>query len=172
MASETSLYQINNNIQKIRKIFEDMDNDVDSQALIDTLDSLKDAQSSKIDGIASWSDNLEAQNDWIDKKMKQLTQLKKRNTKLIEWINKYIADSLEASGSKKLQTDNHLITLRTSKRVVIDDEKALPEKFIVTKTESKPDKKALRKALLAEDTPDGGEISGAHLAKNTKAVIR
>ena len=174
MANEMSLHQIDDMILSVRRRFEDMNVDIDEQTLKDTLDSLADAKADKIDSLAGWSDSLESQNDWIDKKLKDLASMKKRNNHLLDWINGYIADSLKSDNRKKLQTENHMITTRTSSRVVIDDESKLPKAFFkpVEQPKPKPDKAKLRKALKAEDTADGGTITGAHLEKNIKAVIK
>lgn len=158
-----NLFELNDNYKELASR-----DDLDPTILKDTLDAIQDDRKSKLDNLATWADQLKSEIDFMsDKKKSWEDEIIYRKNKLA-WIKQYITDVLDDAGIKRLTTDNHLLSARNFKAsTIIDNDEKLPDKFKVTETTTKPDKKAIYKALKA-----GEEVPGAHLKPNRNTVIK
>lgn len=158
-----NLFELNDNYKELASR-----DDLDPTLLKDTLDAIQDDRKSKLDNLATWTDQLKSEIDFMsDKKKSWEDEITYRKNKLA-WIKQYITDVLDDAGIKRLTTDNHLLSARNFKAsTIIDSDEKLPDKFKVTKTTTKPDKKAIYKALKS-----GEEVPGAHLKPNRNTVIK
>lgn len=158
-----NLFELNDNYKELASR-----DDLDPTILKDTLDAIQDDRKSKLDNLATWADQLKSEIDFMsDKKKSWEDEIIYRKNKLA-WIKQYITAVLDDAGIKRLITDNHLLSARDSKAsTIIDSDEKLPDKFKVTKTTTKPDKKAIYKALKS-----GEEVPGAHLKPNRNTVIK
>ena len=158
-----NLFELNDNYKELASR-----DDLDPTILEDTLDAIQDDRRSKLDNLATWADQLKSEIDFMsDKKKSWEDEITYRKNKLA-WIKQYITDVLDDAGIKRLTTDNHLLSARNFKAsTIIDNDEKLPDKFKVTETTTKPDKKAIYKALKA-----GEEVPGAHLKPNRNTVIK
>lgn len=142
--------------------------DLDPQVLVDTLDAIDDDRKTKLDNLATWADQLKAEIDFIDEKIKTWKDEKTYRQNKLAWIKQYMTDVMDDAGIKKLQTDNHMLSTRNFKAsTVIDDEDILPSTFVTQVTETKPDKRLIYQALKA-----GEKVPGAHLKANRNTVIK
>ena len=158
-----NLFELNDNYKELASR-----DDLDPTILKDTLDAIQDDRRSKLDNLATWADQLKSEIDFMSNKKKSWEdEITYRKNKLA-WIKQYITDVLDDAGIKRLTTDNHLLSARNFKAsTIIDNDEKLPDKFKVTETTTKPDKKAIYKALKA-----GEEVPGAHLKPNRNTVIK
>lgn len=158
-----NLFELNDNYKELASR-----DDLDPTILKDTLDAIQDDRRSKLDNLATWADQLKSEIDFMSNKKKSWEdEITYRKNKLA-WIKQYITDVLDDAGIKRLTTDNHLLSARNFKAsTIIDSDEKLPDKFKVTETTTKPDKKAIYKALKA-----GEEVPGAHLKLNRNTVIK
>lgn len=158
-----NLFELNDNYKELASR-----DDLDPTILKDTLDAIQDDRKSKLDNLATWADQLKSEIDFMsDKKKSWEDEITYRKNKLA-WIKQYITDVLDDAGIKRLTTDNHLLSARNFKAsTIIDSDEKLPDRFKVTETTTKPDKKAIYKALKA-----GEEVPGAHLKPNRNTVIK
>lgn len=158
-----NLFELNDNYKELASR-----DDLDPTILKDTLDAIQDDRKSKLDNLATWADQLKSEIDFMsDKKKSWEDEITYRKNKLA-WIKQYITDVLDDAGIKRLTTDNHLLSARNFKAsTIIDSDEKLPDKFKVTETTTKPDKKAIYKALKA-----GEEVPGTHLKPNRNTVIK
>lgn len=86
----------------------------------------------------------------------------------LAWIKQYMTDVMDDAGIKKLQTDNHMLSVRNYKAsTVIDDEDKLPSEYKEITSVVKPNKKEIYQALK-----DGLTVDGAHLEPNRGTVIK
>ena len=74
---------------------------------------------------------------------------------------------MDAAGREKFNSVKAIVSFRKSVAVQIDDEAALPADFKVETVTVKPDKTAIKKAIL-----DGTEVSGASLVENRNIQIK
>lgn len=158
-----NLFELNDNYKELASR-----DDLDPTILKDTLDAIQDDRKSKLDNLATWADQLKSEIDFMsDKKKSWEDEIIYRKNKLA-WIKQYITAVLDDAGIKRLITDNHLLSARNFKAsTIIDSDEKLPDKFKVTETTTKPDKKAIYKALKS-----GEEVPGAHLKPNRNTVIK
>ncbi len=146
-------------------------NDLDPTVLKDTLDSINDTRKDKLENLATWADQLNSEIKFIeDKQRVWRDELAYRKNK-VRWIKQYITDILDDAGIKKMNTENHLLSVRNFKAsATIDDEEKLPMEFRnYEKYEGKfdVDKTAVYKALK-----EGQNVPGARLEPRRGAVIK
>lgn len=159
-----NLFELNDSFRALQ----DRD-DLDPTVLADSLDAIQDTREVKWDNIATWIDRNNATTDWIAQRIKELQDKKKYLENQSKNLMTYLTDSIDDAGYKEARTANHILKPRNYKAsVVIGDPDKLPLAFVhtETKTISRPDKKALYKALKA-----GDQVQSAKLVPNRKTVI-
>lgn len=105
--------------------------------------------------------------DAIDNEIKRLQQLKKVRTNLAERLKNTISDAMNLYEVEKIETPLIKLSFRNSESVEITNEKQLDPCFIVTKTVSSPDKKAIKDAIKS-----GVFVEGATISYNKNLQIR
>lgn len=158
------------NLYEMATNYRDLTNrdDLDPDTVVDTLDALTDSMNVKIDNIASWIDENQADIEFAKKRIKDLQAEKKRLDGLNNRLNGYLADTLDQAGIKKLTTDQHIVSVRNYRAsTVVSEPDKLTADFVKEVHEYQPDKTAIYKALSA-----GKNVPGAHLEPNRKAVIK
>lgn len=145
--------------------------DLDPQVLVDTLDAIDDDRKTKLDNLATWSDQLKSEIDFIDEKMKTWKDEKTYRKNKLAWIKQYMTDVMDDAGIKKLQTDNHMLSTRNFKAsTVIDDEDKIPTKYRnYAKYQGMFD---VEKADIYKALKAGKKVPGAHLKANRSTVIK
>lgn len=142
--------------------------DLDPQAVVDTLDAIKDEIEIKADGIASVIDELQSSAERKKAKAKDWNESAKADLQRAQWLKQYLTPELDNAGIKKVETDNHLLRVRNFKAsTVIDDFDSLPDDYKLTKTEIVGDKVGIYQALKA-----GKTVPGARLKDNRSVVIK
>lgn len=130
----------------------------------DALDALELERDEKVENIALWVKDLNAEAAAIKAEEQNLARRRKTAENKAEWLRAYIQDAL---GGEKLKTPRVSISYRTAEAVEIVDQDAIPEEYLTIRTEVKPDKKKIRDAIK-----DGGTIAGAELVKHTNLQIK
>lgn len=158
-----NLFELN---EKYREL--EQRDDLDPETLKDTLDSINDSREVKLDNIANWIENNQADIDFLDKKIKQLREekqvLSNKNNSLME----YMTTAIDDSGLKELKTENHILKPRNYRASVsIIDEDDIPSEFIKVETKEKINKTAIYNVLK-----NGESVNGAELKPNRKTVIK
>lgn len=102
-----------------------------------------------------------AMSEAIDRMRERLDALKARNQKLRD----FVLTVLPHVGGRVKRPDISIYP-RRAKRVVIDDEGAVPGEFKTEEVLTKIDKTALKKALSS------GDVSGAHLEESISLQVR
>lgn len=158
-----NLFELN---EKYREL--EQRDDLDSETLKDTLDSINDSREVKLDNIANWIENNQADIDFLDKKIKQLQADKKSLINRTKSLMEYMTTVIDDSGFKELKTENHILKPRNYRAsVYISNEKEIPSEFIKFKTVESIDKKSIYELLK-----NGETVRGAELKPNRKTVIK
>ena len=158
-----NLFELN---EKYREL--EQRDDLDSETLKDTLDSINDSREVKLDNIATWIENNEGNIDKLNKKIKGFQSDVKHLKKTNERLKKYLSDVLDDMGVRKVYTSRNIIKQgRKSIQTHILDETKIPKKFFNTKIST-----SVNKALIKETIQSGKPVPGAELQTNRKAVIK
>ena len=165
-----TLYEINSQINNLMDIiFDSVDEEtgeVDPE-LMAQLSTLNLERDQKLDNIGAYIKNLDAEAKAIKDEMDALKKRLDSKKNKIERLKAYVADDLMAHGDAKKESARVVFSFRKSKAVEITDETLLPKDFIITKTETKPDKVEIKHAIDA-----GKEVPGAELVERQSLQIK
>lgn len=160
-----SIYELNKNYQEVSALLETAETEEELQAINDTLEMLDCSIEEKVENTAKYIKNVESDIEGIKAEINRLTALKKQKERNTEWLKSNIEYALKYKGIEKLEVGTFKCGYRKSESVEVDDLKAIPSDY--TKTEIKPDKTAIKKALKA-----GEEINGVHIQTNMNFYIK
>lgn len=160
-----SIYELNKNYQEVSALLETAETEEELQAINDTLEMLDCSIEEKVENTAKYIKNVESDIEGIKAEINRLTALKKQKERNTEWLKSNIEYALKNKGIEKLEVGTFKCGYRKSESVEVDDLNAIPSDY--TKTEIKPDKTAIKKALKA-----GEEINGVHIQTNMNFYIK
>jgi hypothetical protein len=109
--------------------------------------------------------NLEAQNDRIDEEIRRLQKLKKRNTHLLDFLQKGLIQAVNEFGP--IRTGTYNINVRQSEECVVEDPEQVPDQFKTVRVDVQVDKQAIKRAIKS-----GEKVPGAHIQTNQHTQIR
>ena len=153
-----SLYEID------RSILECLD--VETGEIIDPerLETLHMERGQKIENIALWIKNLQADAQAFKAEKEAFEKREKAALAKADSLKAYLTQILQG---EKFSTTKCAVSFRRSEKVDIPDESLVPKKYLVKTVSVKPDKVAI-KALLKE----GKTIKGCRLIENLNPQIK
>lgn len=161
-----NIYQIQNEFQLI--IAEVINNEGEITPEIETALTInKEQLQSKAVDYSYVIKQLDSDCEQIDAELKRLQQLKKVRTNLAERLKDTISNAMNLYEVEKIETPLIKLSFRNSESVEITNEKQLDACFIVTKTITSPDKKAIKDAIK-----NGAFVEGATISYNKNLQIR
>ena len=95
----------------------------------------------------------------IDNEIARLNKLKKVRTNLTDRLKNTVSSAMQLYDVEKIETPLIKLSFRNSESVEITNESQLDACFIVTKTVSTPDKKAIKDAIKSGVFVEGATIS-------------
>ena len=154
------LYELTENYAKLLEMAEEMDTD----AIVDTLEALQEAIEDKAENIAKLIRNLEADVKVIRDEEKRLAERRQVIENKVERLKSYLQEQLEIAGIDKVKRPTITVAIQKNPPSVdIIDETLIPADFFVSQP-AKLDKKAILERLK-----NGEEVPGVTL-KQTKGV--
>ena len=120
--------------------------------------------SEKIENIALWIKNLEADAEAFKREEEAFEERKKAAANKAESLRRYLDTALNG---QKFATERVSVSFRCSKAVQIAENTELPAEYIKTKVEKLPDKKKIGDALK-----NGIAIPGCALVTNRNMQIK
>lgn len=163
-----SLYEIDRDLKAmLESIFDSADENGEVEVDFSALEELQQKRADKLENIALYIKNLSAEALAIKNEENTLTERRKRIERKCERLERYMKDSILANGEKGFESPRCVVKIKASEATEIVDESLIPEKYIVTKTEFKPDKKAIKEAIKA-----GEEVAGARIITNYNINIK
>lgn len=160
----TALYKLTDELKECEQLL--LSGELTEEMLADTLNALSVEFKDKAVNVALFIKSVEAMAEACKIEQLRLRDRQSSFESKAKQMKDYLLQNLVATGKTKI-TDP-LVTISTrkpSKVVVIDDEKSIDEKWIVTKTSSSVDKRSVAAALKA-----GEEIKGAHLEDGKQSI--
>lgn len=161
-----SLYQLTKEWQALYDQIENIPED----AFQDTLEAIEGEFDDKVDNIACFIKDLDAEADKIKEERDALKQREDAKRTKANRLREYLKDQMIAIGKKKVETPRNLVTLaKSAPRVETDEEFiAWAEKsadFLLNYEPPKPNKKAIQQAIK-----DG--VSVMHVRLENRQALR
>lgn len=141
----------------------------DAQTIADTLDGMAGDLEEKAIAVAKFARNLEAEAAAINEAIKAMQARATAASNRADGLRKYLMVAMVASGVRKVSCPYFVVSVRENPAaVVIDDESAIPARFMVQPEAPppRPDKRAIAEAIKVEP------VLWAHLQKSTRLDIR
>lgn len=131
---------------------------------LERLNQLMMDKQKKIEGVALWVKNLEADEAAFKKEKEVFEERQKAAAKKKERLMMWLTGVLNG---QKFSTNKVAISFKKSTQVVMTDDAVIPLEFRKEKVEVTPDKNGIKKALK-----DGAIIPGFSLKENTNISIK
>ncbi|PYY88079.1 hypothetical protein DNK59_10515 [Pseudomonas sp. TKO26] len=183
----TELYALTGQMAELAALA-DTDDEGLRQAIQDTMDGIKGEFEVKAESIVMLRRNIEGDIDAIDKEVDRLNELKRIKKNTVGQLSDFLRRNMEAADIKTIKRPLFTITLALSpEKVIVDDEKAVPDEFVSLKSVITPDKKtiavrlkeirdhneAVRKRMAAGEDAEAElleEPSWAHLERGESSI--
>lgn len=153
-----NLYQIDQSIMDL------IDPETGEILDFERLEELQLAKAAKIENIACYIKNLEHDAAGYKTQMDAFAERKKAAERTIERLRGLLVQYL---GGEKFSSERCAVSFRRSETVQIGDPGKIPERFLMQKVETRPDKAAIKEALKA-----GEAVGGCWLETNLNAQIK
>lgn len=121
----------------------------------------------KIENIALYIKNLNAEAEAIKQEEKKLADRRKAKENKATRLEEYLASSLIGNNETKFESSRCSLSFRKSVKVIVTDEKSLPDDYVKQKIEYTADKTKIKK-----DLQSGIEIMGARLEEKQNLQIK
>lgn len=103
----------------------------------------------------------------IENEIERLTALANRREKVISKLKATLSEAMQLYEIDKIETPIMKISFRKSESIEIDNMALIDQKFMVEKTTTSPDKKAIKEAIVSGDI-----VTGARLQVNKNIQIK
>lgn len=144
-----NLYEINS------QILDCIDQETGEVMDIDRLEELNMAKAEKVDNIACWVKNLEADVAAFEAQEKAFADRKAAAKRKIDSLKHYLTDAL---GGQNFSSDRCAVSFRRSKAVCVLDEAAVPAEYMTEMTTRTPNKTAIAALLKTGTAVPGFEL--------------
>jgi hypothetical protein len=161
-----SIYKIQNEFQLI--IAEVINNEGEITSELETALTInKEQLQSKAIDYCYVIKQLDYDCEQIDNEIARLNKLKKVRSNLTDRLKNTVSSAMQLYDVEKIETPLIKLSFRNSESVEITNEQQLDACFIVTKTVTSPDKKAIKDAIKS-----GVFVEGATISYNKNLQIR
>lgn len=144
---------------------------LEGEDLTKRFDELDMALDLKIENIACFIKNLEAESEAIKAEKKKLEQRAKSAENKSNWLKRYLDTYLKATTKDidkyKFSTARCALSYRKSQSVDVVNQTEVPKEFIKTKIEESVDKTAVKNAIKS-----GKTVNGCQLVTNINLQIK
>lgn len=131
---------------------------------IEALNALQMARTDKLESVALWIKNLQADAQAFKAEKEAFAEREKKALAKVDSLKKWLASACDG---QKFNTWRCAVTFRKSERVEILDETKIPQDYLTCKTTIAPDKAAIKEALK-----DGEIIEGCSLVTVMNPTIK
>ena len=164
-----SLYEIDS---RIRAIIDSIYDAADEDGVVEEIDftelkQLQEDRKTKLENIALYIKNTEAEAAAIKAEEEKLKARRERLENKAKRLREYVINSMKENKDEPLKTARCEVSIKDNEKTDITDLESIPEEFIKVKTERNPDKTAIKKAIKA-----GQKVPGAQIIINTTLTIK
>lgn len=178
------LYELTDDFEKLFDQFDDISNLEDvsdefreeiKQAWFDTLVGMEEEFEFKAENIGAYIKTLKAETDALKEEEYALAKRRRSKEKQIEWLKKYLLESMQAINRKKIDRPMAVLSIRNNaESVQIDNENefitrcqmAGADDYLRYKTPE------IDKAAVKADLQKGYKIEGASLVRKQSIIIK
>lgn len=149
-----ALYEMTAEFKAVAQKLEELD--LDDQTIADTLEGYSADFENKVIAISSFIRNLESTSEAIKQAEADMYARRKSLDSKIEHLKSYVLANMKAIGMDKVECPLFKVSIKTNApSVQVANEDAVPAKFVVMKTSTSIDKKALKEAIEAGEVVEG-----------------
>lgn len=161
-----TLYELTGAYLKLQEML--YDEEMDPEAVLDTLESIDGDLEDKADGYARIIRQIAADAEALGNEIDRLTKRKRSLDRKAEMLTKILKKSMETTGKVKFKTALFSFSIvNNPAALVIDDPKMIPGDFLIQQ-DPKIDKWGITKAIK-----EGVDFSGiAHMERSTRLSIK
>lgn len=164
-----SLYEIDS---RIKAIIDSLYEAADEDGVVEEIDftelkQLQEDRKTKLENIALYIKNTEAEAAAIKAEEEKLKARRERLENKAKRLREYVINSMKENKDEPLKTARCEVSIKDNEKTDITDLESIPEEFIKVKTERNPDKTAIKKAIKA-----GQKVPGAQIIINTTLTIK
>lgn len=146
--------------------------DPETGELPEGLSQAREIVATKSKSVTAYILNQEAQISMAKARAKELAEAAKREEKRLEWLRKYLADNMAATGILSIKSDDGTFSAKLERErdasVEVFDEKQLPADYLrEVPAKYEPDKKLIAKAFA-----DGFDVPGARIVKRDRLTLK
>lgn len=161
-----ALYEMTAEFKAVAQKLEDLD--LDDQTIADTLEGYSADFENKVIAISSFIRNLEVSANAMKQAEAEMNDRRKSVERKIDGLKSYVLTNMKAIGKDKVECPLFKVSIRTNApSVQVANEDAVPAKFVVMKTSTSIDKKALKEAIEA-----GEVVEGVSLVRSNSLSIK
>ena len=164
--SDFKLYEINNMLEEaineINNIAEDNEGDV-PESWSSLLDEIQMERDKKLLDVARYLKSLDAKAAAIKAEEKALNERRKSLESASNRMKSYIEQNI--TKGEKIEDANTSLSWRKSKRVIVDNEDEISEKYCIVE-------RKIQLTPIKKDIEAGNEVSGAHIEENLNLQIK
>lgn len=163
-----TLYEIDS---RIKEIIDSLYDEVDENGEVGEIDfsileDLKEERKNKMENIALYIKNLEAEAKAIKEEEEKFEKRRKRMENKAEGLRNLLIRSITENGDKEFSTVHCSVRVRESDKTDILDESLIPKEYMKESIKYSPDKTAIKKAIKS-----GVEVAGARVIVNRTITI-
>lgn len=156
-----SIYQIR---QEISEFLFNCDPETGEILNSQAWDEINLAFEEKVENIACWIKNLQAEAEDLKAEEAALAKRRKAKEAKIERLKNLLTDNMDG---KKFETAKCAVSFRTSEQLQVEDKDLIPKKYCVKKVEYQPDKN-----LLKQIWKSGKAVKGCQLIQKLNVNIK
>lgn len=140
--------------------------DLDSGEILDAqrLDALQIERNLKIEGVACWVKNLQADAVALKAEKEAFAEREKAANRKVEQLKRWLAN---ACGGEKFLSTRCAVSFRRSEVVAVEDVDRLPADMLRLKYTCEPDKVKIKEALKA-----GQQLNGCSLVESINTTVK
>ena len=159
------LYEISDQFRELQ-LLADSDEENMLEAVQNTLEVIECEFNKKAEAVVTVLHNMDPEIDGIDAEIKRLQARKKAVQSRQDSLRDYLRDNMERTGITKISCPLFTINCVKGREIaIINDEDSIPDDYMTVKTEMRPDKSAIAKALK-----DGSDVPGAVLDRSKSSI--
>lgn len=161
-----ALYEMTAEFKAVAQKLEELD--LDDQTIADTLEGYSADFDNKVIAISSFIRNLEVSAEAMKQAETEMDDRRRSVERKVAGLKTYVLSHMKALGKDKVECPLFKVSIRTNApSVQIDSVDTVPDKFMVMKTTTSVDKKALKEAI------ESGEIvEGVSLVRSNTLSIK